>query len=120
MNSKTKKLDLIDQLYDRFKETADVYARRVMQAYNGDIRRAAMESDAQVAETVKAWETKQGITPSTWPVISNKARSELRDRRGRLLQKGSLEASLDRYFATERLIDRARRNGSAVARAFGQ
>ncbi len=53
----------------RFRRVATGYARQVALAYEGDIERAMSHGDADVAETVAAWEEAQGMEPLDWPEI---------------------------------------------------
>ena len=54
---------------DRFRRVATRYPRRVAEAYDGDIAKAAADSDEQVAATVRAWEIREGIRPRDWRSI---------------------------------------------------
>jgi hypothetical protein len=44
----------------RFRKVSNRYPRRVAEAYDGDLVRAAAESDEQVAASVAAWERARG------------------------------------------------------------
>jgi hypothetical protein len=54
---------------DRFRRVATRYPRRVAEAYDGDIAKAAKDTDEQVAATVRAWEIREGIGPRDWQRI---------------------------------------------------
>ena len=57
---------LEQQHAERFGQVASRYPRRVAEAYEGDIAKAAKDSDKQVAATVRDWEIKHGIGPMDW------------------------------------------------------
>ena len=57
---------LEQQHSDRFRQVATRYPLRVAEAYDGDVARAAQDSDEQVAATVREWEIRQGIGPMDW------------------------------------------------------
>ena len=49
---------------ERFRRLGgDRYPRRVAEAYDGDLERAATDSNEQVAATVAAWERAHGVVP---------------------------------------------------------
>lgn len=50
----------------RFRKVANAYARAVTFAYDHDLEAAARDTDAQVAETVAAWERANGIPVRDW------------------------------------------------------
>lgn len=50
----------------RFRKVANRYARRVFEAYDGDIAQAAADTDEQVAQRVADWERSQGLTVRDW------------------------------------------------------
>jgi hypothetical protein len=54
---------------ERFRKVSTRYPRRVAEAYEGDLDRAMADSDEQVAATVAAWETRQGLTPRDWSAV---------------------------------------------------
>jgi hypothetical protein len=58
----------------RFRKVANGYPRRVAEAYSGDITRAALDSDEQVAERVAAWERANGREVQDWPAIGRSER----------------------------------------------
>jgi hypothetical protein len=47
--------------YERFGKVSIHYPRYVLDAYDGDFRRAMADDDEQVAMTIAAWERQQGI-----------------------------------------------------------
>jgi hypothetical protein len=53
----------------RFRRVAMLYPARVSEAYGGDLKRAAADTDEAVAATVQAWELANGLTPKNWPAI---------------------------------------------------
>jgi len=53
----------------RFRRVAMLYPARVSEAYGGDLKRAATDTDEAVAATVRAWELANGLTPKNWPAI---------------------------------------------------
>jgi hypothetical protein len=54
---------------DRFRRVSNRYPRRVAEAYGGDLRRAAGDTDEQVAATVAEWERANGLEVADWPAI---------------------------------------------------
>ena len=54
---------------ERFRRMSDRYPRRVAEAYDGDLERAAADSDSEVAATVAAWERAHGIEPRDWLAV---------------------------------------------------
>ena len=58
----------------RFRQVSNRYPFQVARAYHGDIERAAAESDEQVAATVAAWESRQGIPAIDWRAIGAEER----------------------------------------------
>ena len=54
---------------ERFRKVANRYARRVWEAYEGDVDAAMGDSDEQVAATVAAWEREQGLPVRDWYAI---------------------------------------------------
>jgi len=54
------------QHYERFGKVSTHYPRYVLEAYDGDFRRAMADNDEQVALTIAAWETQQGIFAREW------------------------------------------------------
>jgi nucleoside-diphosphate-sugar epimerase len=60
----------------RFRQVADRYPRRVVEAYGGDFERAAADSDDTVAATVAAWERARGGPALDWPAIGAAERGE--------------------------------------------
>jgi hypothetical protein len=54
---------------ERFRKVSTRYPRRVAEAYGGDLKRAMVDTDEQVAATVVAWETRQGVHPVDWPAV---------------------------------------------------
>lgn len=56
----------------RFRKVANRYPRRVAEAYEGDIARAALDSDEVVAVRVAEWEAKQGLKPINWPSVGRR------------------------------------------------
>lgn len=76
-------LDLIDECgvvavmhSERFRKVANRYPRRVAEAYGGDIARAALDSDDEVAATVAGWERQHGLRPWDWPATGAHERDE--------------------------------------------
>jgi hypothetical protein len=61
---------------ERFRRISNRYPRRVSDAYGGDLARAMADSDKQVAGTVAAWETSQGLEPRDWIAIGIDERGE--------------------------------------------
>jgi hypothetical protein len=53
----------------RFRKVSTRYSRRVAETYNGDLERAAADSDEIVAANVAAWEHRQGLEVRDWPAI---------------------------------------------------
>lgn len=58
--------DLARQHSERFRKVSNRYARRVAEAYEGDIARAAGDTDEQVAANVAAWERRVGTIVRDW------------------------------------------------------
>ena len=50
----------------RFRRVSNRYPRRVAEAYDRDLARAAGDSDEQVAATVAEWERAQGLPVRDW------------------------------------------------------
>lgn len=61
--------DLVVAHSRRFRRVANAYARQVTRAYDGDLSRAAGDSDEQVAATVAAWEAANRLLVRDWPAI---------------------------------------------------
>jgi hypothetical protein len=61
---------------ERVRRVSNRYPRRVSDAYGGDLGRAMADSDKQVAGTVAAWETSQGLEPRDWVAIGIDERGE--------------------------------------------
>jgi len=61
---------------ERFRRVSNSYPHRVAEAYEGDLARAATESDERVAATVASWEQAQGIGPGDWQAIGAEERDE--------------------------------------------
>ena len=53
----------------RFRKVSNRYPRRVAEAYDGDLERAAADNNEVVAANVSAWERRQGIEPRDWAAI---------------------------------------------------
>jgi hypothetical protein len=53
----------------RFRKVSTRYPRRVADAYDCDLERAAADSDEAVAANVAAWERRQGIEVRDWAAI---------------------------------------------------
>jgi hypothetical protein len=67
-----------DVRYDhssRFRRVSTGYPRRVAEAYEGDLDRAAAASDEEVALDVAAWERAQGWEPVDWVGIGLEERA---------------------------------------------
>jgi hypothetical protein len=64
MGTRTARLER--QHSDRFRRVATRYPLRVAEAYEGDIAKAAKDTDEQVAATVRAWEIREGLAPRDW------------------------------------------------------
>lgn len=60
----------------RFRTVSTRYPRRVAEAYDRDIDRAAADTDEQVAQTVAAWERANGVEPRDWHAIGAAERGE--------------------------------------------
>ena len=58
----------------RFRKVSTRYPLRVTEAYNGDIERAAADSDEHVAAVVTAWERQHGLRPRNWAAIGERER----------------------------------------------
>jgi hypothetical protein len=56
----------------RFRRVANLYPWCVAKAYDGDLARAAADSDARVAATVAAWERRAGLAPRDWRAIGRR------------------------------------------------
>ena len=60
----------------RFRRVSTRYPLRVTEAYDGDIARAAADTDEQVAAKVAEWERRQGLEPRDWRAIGADERDE--------------------------------------------
>lgn len=65
-----------DRHSERFRAVSTRYPRRVAEAYAGDIARAAADDDAQVADTVAAWERAHGLPVRDWYALGAEERDE--------------------------------------------
>jgi hypothetical protein len=63
--------DLAIQHSLRFRRVSTRYPRRVAEAYEGDLSRAAGDSDEQVAATVAAWEKANRRAVRDWTGIGD-------------------------------------------------
>jgi len=72
----TQGIELAGRYSDRFRRVSNRYPRRVAEAYAGDLDRALVDSDEQVAATVAAWERDQGLDPRDWPAYGRWEREE--------------------------------------------
>jgi hypothetical protein len=61
---------------ERFRKVSTRYPRRVAEAYDLDLERAAADGDEQVAATVAAWERAHGLEPRDWAAIGAEERDE--------------------------------------------
>jgi len=61
----------------RFRRVSRGYARRVAEAYAGNLGAAMEDSDEQVAAVVKAWEQHEGLAPRDWVAIGAEERGEV-------------------------------------------
>jgi hypothetical protein len=61
---------------ERFRQVSARYPRRVAEAYGRNLNRAAADTDAQVAATVAAWESAQGLDPIDWHAVGREERDE--------------------------------------------
>jgi hypothetical protein len=61
---------------ERFRRVSTRYPRRVAEAYEGDLERAAAATDEQVAAMVASWELAQGFEPVDWQAIGAEERGE--------------------------------------------
>lgn len=61
---------------ERFRKVSTRYARRVSEGYDGDLERAAADTDEQVATTVAAWEREHGLDPRDWAAIGAEERGD--------------------------------------------
>lgn len=68
--------DLEREHSERFRRVSSRYPRRVAEAYEGDIARAATDSDEQVAAIVAEWEQEQGLMPRDWQAIGREERGD--------------------------------------------
>ena len=62
-------MKLAEQHSIRFRAVSNRYPRRVAEAYEGDIAKAMVDSDRQVAARVRLWEKAHGIRPRDWERI---------------------------------------------------
>jgi len=60
---------------ERFRQVSSRYPRVVAEAYDGDIERAAEDSDQQVAATVAAWAHARGLPPRDWYAVGAEERA---------------------------------------------
>ena len=60
----------------RFRRVSTRYPLRVNEADDGELERAAADSDEQVATTVAQWEQEQGLEPMDWAAIGAEERDE--------------------------------------------
>lgn len=70
--------DLRRQHSERFREISTRYPRRVAEAYDGDIARAAADDDETVAATVAAWEREHGLPVRDWYAIGREEQDVIR------------------------------------------
>jgi hypothetical protein len=63
---------------ERFRRVSNLYPRRVAEAYDLDLARAAADTDEQVAAKVAAWERARGLEPRDWVAIGAAERGEER------------------------------------------
>jgi hypothetical protein len=63
---------------ERFRKVSNRYPKVVAQAYDGDLERAASDTDEQVAAKVAAWEEAQGREARDWYAIGREERDEER------------------------------------------
>lgn len=61
--------DLRGRHSERFRLVSTRFPRRVAEAYDGDLARAAADSDDQVAAVVAAWEQRHGLRVRDWATI---------------------------------------------------
>lgn len=61
---------------ERFRQVSTRYPGRVAEAYDGDLERAAADSDEQVAATVANWEQAQGLERVDWQTIGAEERGD--------------------------------------------
>jgi hypothetical protein len=62
---------------ERFRKVSTRYPRRVAEAYDGDLQRAARDSDERVVETVATWERRHGLRVLDWTAIGAEERDEI-------------------------------------------
>jgi len=63
---------------ERFRTVSNRYPLRVAEAYKGDLSRALMDSDEEVAATVAAWERRQGLDVTDWALVGEQERQSER------------------------------------------
>jgi hypothetical protein len=61
---------------DRFRKVSTRYPRQVTYAYDGDIDRAAADTDDQVAAAVAEYERREGLEPRDWSAIGAAERED--------------------------------------------
>ena len=68
--------DLAHRHSERFRRVSHRYPRCVAEAYDGDLARAANDTDEEVAATVAAWERAHGLQPRDWYAIGREERED--------------------------------------------
>ena len=68
--------DLAHRHSERFRGVSYRYPRCVAEAYDGDLARAANDTDEEVAATVAAWERAHGLQPRDWYAIGREERED--------------------------------------------
>src|SRR4051794_36310151 len=76
----------------RFHKVSNGYARRVHDAYDGDIEQALADDDLTAAATVSTWEASNGLMPRDWHGIGLDDEGRAEDRElDRALAEGRAE-----------------------------
>ena len=65
----------------RFRQVSTRYPRRVAEAYEGDLVRAASDDDATVAVKVAEWERAHGLEPRDWVQLGRDEEGRSHDER---------------------------------------
>jgi hypothetical protein len=60
----------------RFRGVSTAYAKRVAEAYGGDLLAAAAALDAEVAEEVATWETENGLPVTDWAAVGGHGKGD--------------------------------------------
>jgi hypothetical protein len=79
---------------ERFRKVSNRYPRRVAEAYERDLERAAADSDEQVAATVAAWEESQGL-PGSGSGGGWQSRVRVRELAGSTVRHGKHACQMD-------------------------